>query len=138
MRAEQFKVDRWQHRSRGARVMPTPGQALDAALDALAPTIADRLADLVLERIGGAHSAVSPWMSVAEAADYMRCKPKRLYDLASQSRVPAHKDGSRLLFHRDELDAYLRAADTPLTPPANPAQLSQSGDGARIVNPGVN
>jgi excisionase family DNA binding protein len=116
---------------------PTPGAALDAALAALVPAIAERVADLLTGRVGAALGSRSPWLDVNEAADYLRCKPKRVYDLVSQSRVPAHKDGSRLLLHRDELDAYLRAADTPLTPPVDLASQSRSQQGARIVNPGV-
>jgi excisionase family DNA binding protein len=95
------------------------------------------VADLLTGRVGAALGSRSPWLDVNEAADYLRCKPKRVYDLVSQSRVPAHKDGSRLLLHRDELDAYLRAADTPLTPPVDLASQSRSQQGARIVNPGV-
>jgi excisionase family DNA binding protein len=119
------------------RSAPTAGQALDAALAALVPTIAEQVAALLLERTGSVPQSGSPWMSVAEAAEYMRCKPKRLYDLAGQSRVPAHKDGSRLLFHRDELDAYLCAADTLLTPPRSAPSNGARRTAVRIVNPAV-
>ena len=49
-------------------------------------------------------------LSVAEAAEYLRCKPKRIYDLCSQGRLPFEKDGSRTLIRRRSIDAYLREA----------------------------
>src|SRR5437016_1733022 len=101
------------------RQEPTAGAALDAALAALAPAIADQVADLLLERLAEFSSARSPWLDVAEAAEYLRCKPKRIYDLVGQERLPAHRDGARLLLRRDELDAYLNAADTLLAHPAD-------------------
>ena len=92
----------------GNGTAPTPGAALDAALVALVPAIADRVADLLAERLTA--DARSPWLTVAEASEYLRCKPKRIYDLLSQRRLPAHHDGSRVLLRRDELDAYVTAA----------------------------
>jgi excisionase family DNA binding protein len=82
----------------------TPGAALDAALTALVPAIAEQVAALLAERTTDARS---PWLTVAEAAEHLRCRPKRIYDLISQSRLPAHRDGSRVLLRRDQLDAYL-------------------------------
>jgi excisionase family DNA binding protein len=51
--------------------------------------------------------AGDPWMDVREAAEYLRCKPQRIYDLKSQGRLAAGGDGSRPLFRRSTLDAYL-------------------------------
>jgi excisionase family DNA binding protein len=97
----------------------------DDALDVLAGRVAALLVPLL------AAPAVSPWLDVGEAAEYLRCKPKRVYDLVSQSRLPAHRDGSRLLFTRSELDSYvLGAADTSLT-------LGSSGQQSRAVSAGV-
>jgi excisionase family DNA binding protein len=116
----------------------TLGAAIDAALDALVLDLAEQVADMLADRVGSAAPSRSPWFTVGEAADYLRCSKKRVYDLTSQSRLPAHKDGSRTLLHRDELDAYLSgAADTVLTPPGDLASQSRSRRGARIVNPGV-
>jgi len=66
--------------------------------------IAERAAELVAER-----AAPEPLLSVEQAADYLACKPKRIYDLCSQRRVPFAKDGSRTLLRRADLDAYLEA-----------------------------
>lgn len=51
----------------------------------------------------------SPWLSgAAKAADYIDSGVGRVYDLVSVGQIPVHRDGSRLLFHRDELDAWVR------------------------------
>jgi excisionase family DNA binding protein len=44
---------------------------------------------------------------VAEAADYLRCSKQRVYDLTASGRLPVSKDGTRSLFRREWLDAYL-------------------------------
>jgi excisionase family DNA binding protein len=98
------------------------------------PAIAERVADLLAQRVAEERS---PWMTVDEAAVYLRCKAKRVYDLVGQSRLPGHKDGSRLLLHRDELDAYLDGAATPLPPAADLALRCRSLGDVRSTNPGV-
>lgn len=50
---------------------------------------------------------LAQYMSVAEAAEYLRCKRNRVYDLVAQKRVPSYRDGTRVLLKRDELDRYL-------------------------------
>lgn len=72
----------------------------------LVDAIAERAAQLVAERQA---AALEPWWSVEQAAEYLACKPKRVYDLCSQRRVPFVKDGSRTLLRREDLDAYLEA-----------------------------
>jgi excisionase family DNA binding protein len=47
------------------------------------------------------------YLSVAEAAERIRAKPQRVYDLLSDGRLTRHKDGSRVLVLRRELDAYV-------------------------------
>ncbi len=48
-----------------------------------------------------------PWIDVKGAADHLACKPRRIYDLVHERRVPYVKDGARLLFRRSQLDAWL-------------------------------
>jgi len=43
------------------------------------------------------------FMSVGEAAEFLRIAPKTLYGLVSQRRVPYRKAGRRLLFLESEL-----------------------------------
>lgn len=66
---------------------------------------AQRAAEILVDRV----EPPNPYLAVAEAADYLRCKPKRVYDLCSQRRIPFVKDGSRTLLRRVDLDAYLEA-----------------------------
>lgn len=49
------------------------------------------------------------WLSVIEAAAYLRCPKSRVYSLCSAGRIPHVKDGSRTLLRRSELDTWLRA-----------------------------
>jgi len=74
----------------------------------------------------------TPWLTADTAAHYIGCGKRRIYDLAAANRIPVHREGNRLLFHRDELDSWIvsgaatfgalvpascSAADTLLTPP---------------------
>lgn len=78
-----------------------------------APTIALALDDQALEEIARRVAAllpapaVDPLYSVAEAAEYLRCKRQRIYDLHAQGRVSACRDGARLLFRKSVLDAFV-------------------------------
>jgi excisionase family DNA binding protein len=71
----------------------------------LIEAIAQRAAEIVAQTLEPASR--SPYMNVEEAAEYLRCKPQRVYDLVSMRRLTPRKDGSRSLFHRDDLDAVL-------------------------------
>lgn len=76
----------------------------DDALDALA----DRLAPLLEKRLG--RSPQLAWLNAEQAAAYMACTRRRLYDLVQLREIPSHRDGRRLLFRRDDLQAYLERA----------------------------
>jgi len=56
-------------------------------------------------------AAGSPFMSVNEAAVFLRCKPQRLYDLISARRLGSYKDGGRVLIKRSELEMYVTAVE---------------------------
>lgn len=47
------------------------------------------------------------WMTVPEAADYLRCSPKHVYEITAQGKLAGVKDGSRNLYRRSAIDAYL-------------------------------
>ena len=86
---------------------------MDSADNALALTLPEELLDSlvarVLERLK-AEPEPKPargWMNVEQAARYLACGASRIYDLRAAERIPYRKDGSRLLFHPDELDAWL-------------------------------
>jgi len=82
---------------------------------ALGPTelerIAQRAADIVEARAAKAE-AHRPYLSVREAAEYLRCSRQRVYDLLSQGALTRLKDGTRVLVARAEVDAYLVGVPT--------------------------
>jgi len=51
--------------------------------------------------------AESEFLSVAEAAELLRCKPQRIYDLVSDGRLERFKDGSRVLVRRADVVAHV-------------------------------
>ncbi|MDP9417215.1 MAG: helix-turn-helix domain-containing protein [Actinomycetota bacterium] len=77
-------------------------QALDQLAELLAPRLAERIAP----------ATTSPWLDVDEAAAYLRCSRQRIYDLRHAGDLTPHRDGRRLLFRRDDLDAYLNGRST--------------------------
>jgi excisionase family DNA binding protein len=50
----------------------------------------------------------SPWMSTQSAAAYLDWPSQRLYKLTACGEIPHYKHEGRLLFRRDELDAWLQ------------------------------
>jgi excisionase family DNA binding protein len=68
--------------------------------------IAQRAADLVLERLGSM-TTTSPYLTVREAAEYLRCSRQRIYDLRSSGRIARLSDGGRALVSRADLDALV-------------------------------
>jgi excisionase family DNA binding protein len=71
------------------------------ALNALAVKVAE------LIHVPEQRPPASPYMTVAQAAEYICAKPQRIYDLVSAGRLKRYKDGSRVLVSRAELDAWL-------------------------------
>lgn len=50
---------------------------------------------------------VSPWLNVTDAAERLRCRKDRIYDLIALGKLHPRGDGARVLLHRDDLDAYI-------------------------------
>lgn len=69
--------------------------------------LAERLAPIIASRLGSDGQA-TPWMDVDQAARHLACPRSRIYSLVSARRIPHHRDGSRLLFRREELDEWVR------------------------------
>ena len=78
----------------------------------LVEAIAERVAEIVLAR-QGAPDAGSPYLTVAEAAELLRCKRQRVDDLLSKRVLTRVKDGARTLVLRAEIDGYLARGTTP-------------------------
>jgi excisionase family DNA binding protein len=91
----------------------TPRERL---LDVLSPDLVAALDELIAERIEAAlkmseGSNGSPWLSLTEAADYLRVSERTLDRLVKRSRVRSSTVGRRRLFHRDDLDAIAQRGD---------------------------
>ena len=86
------------------------GSRLSLAVpDELVEVLAERVVDLLVECLP---NRPEPWLNVEGAADYLACKPDRVYDLTREGRLRFAKDGTRLLFRREWLDACLEEDDT--------------------------
>lgn len=68
--------------------------------DELAPLV-ERLASLLPEL--RPEAPASPWMTADEAATFLRCRRRRIYELASDGRLTRYGDGRRLLLSRAEV-----------------------------------
>ena len=69
----------------------------------------EQIARRAAELVAGRAPITDEWLTVAEAANYLRCPKSRVYSLVSAKRIPFVKDGSRTLFSRGALDEWLRA-----------------------------
>jgi excisionase family DNA binding protein len=75
----------------------------DELLDAIAERVASRIG--ARERAAGINT---PWLTQEQAAAYLGCSASRIKTLTVADAIPHHRDGRRPLYHRDELDAYVR------------------------------
>ena len=72
------------------------------------PDFADELARRVAEQLAEVVTApAEPYLDVDQAAAYLACDKDRIYDLKGLGRLRFVKDGRRLLFRREWLDAAL-------------------------------
>jgi excisionase family DNA binding protein len=70
--------------------------------------IARRAAEIVLDEQQTVEvEAASPYLTIREAATYLRCPRQRIDDLLSARRLTRIKEGARTLVSRDEIEAYL-------------------------------
>ena len=78
-----------------------PEELLEAA--------AERVVELLLERMPAAPATTSPWLDFDAAQEYLGFSRDRLYKLTAARAIPFRKkrDGQGLLFHRGELDRWL-------------------------------
>lgn len=69
--------------------------------------LARRVAEIVVARAPAGAPNTSTFLSVREASELLRASRQRVYDLLSDGRLTRHKDGSRVLIRRDEIERYL-------------------------------
>jgi excisionase family DNA binding protein len=69
----------------------------------------ERLADAIARRLEGRLGAggQTPWLNADEAAAYIGAPVSRIRQLTMGDEIPVHRDGRRVLYHRDELDRWL-------------------------------
>jgi excisionase family DNA binding protein len=72
--------------------------------DDVVEAIAARAAELVLEQLDNENGAGSPWLSLAEAAQYLGVSTRQLQRLVARGKVRSTTVGRRRLLHRDDLD----------------------------------
>lgn len=88
----------------------SPGVIGSVALSSeMVEAIAQRAAAIVLDALAAAKPApASPYMTIPEAAEYLRCSSRqRVDDLLSSGRLTRFKDGARTLVSRAEVEAML-------------------------------
>ncbi len=76
----------------------------DEQLAQLAALVAPLLADRAPA------PAASAWLDTAGAAAHLACSPGRIHDLVQLGKLTPRRDGRRLLFRRDDLDAYVEGS----------------------------
>jgi excisionase family DNA binding protein len=87
----------------------------DRLLAALSPEVVAALEELVDARArelldGNGNGSASPWLSLGEAADYLRISVRTLERKIRGRRVRSMTIGRRRLLHRDDLDELARTA----------------------------
>jgi excisionase family DNA binding protein len=73
-----------------------PAEAVEA--------LVERVTEAVIERLARDQS---PWLTRNQAADYLSLPLSRL---EKDRRIPCHREGRRVLYHRGELDQWLGKA----------------------------
>ena len=96
--------------------LPT-GELLERLLEQLADRIAERIQTTLVPP--HASDDAPAWLDIQAAARYLGWPRQRLYKLTAQGAIPHYKQEGRLVFHRAELDAWLREHAQPYQP-ANP------------------
>jgi excisionase family DNA binding protein len=80
----------------------------------LGADLVSALEQLVDERIEAAlrvrvhQNGESPWLALADAANYLGVSPRTIARLLDRGRIRSTTIGRRRLLHRDDLDLYLR------------------------------
>ncbi len=73
---------------------------------------------------------MSNFLTVAEIADHLRIRPRKVYALVAAGEIPHRRAGARLIFDRQEIESWLRgqgsAQETPRARP--PAMIAGSHD----------
>jgi len=80
---------------------------VDALLHELDDVALRRLAQRLQPYLADAGAQAPELLTPDEAAALLRCRRKRVYELAERGALPVRRDGGRLLIARADLHAYL-------------------------------
>lgn len=88
---------------------PASGNVAGALSLAVPHELVDAIADAVVERLAASTPADTPagYMNTENAAAYLDAPVSRIHDLVRDGRLHPLRDGRRLLFTREDLDAAL-------------------------------
>jgi excisionase family DNA binding protein len=76
-------------------------------------TIAMRAAEIVLGTLSTTTATTAePYLTVCEAAEYLKLTPEALRARLRRGSLPGHRDDGRWLLDRRELDAHLHRSQT--------------------------
>jgi hypothetical protein len=81
-----------------------PASALDLLLDEFINRVADRVAHRLEAREPRPETEL---LSLTEAAEVLRCKPQRIYQLRSTGRLPRTVEGGRAIVRRSDLERLI-------------------------------
>jgi predicted DNA-binding transcriptional regulator AlpA len=81
-----------------------PASALDLLLDEFVNRVADRVAHRLEAREPRPDTEL---LSLTEAAEVLRCKPQRIYQLRSTGRLPRTVEGGRAIVRRSDLEGLI-------------------------------
>jgi excisionase family DNA binding protein len=95
--------------SAGGIVLSLPGGvSLTFTADTPAETVRAYMADAGMANSDPRRNNLSsPFMTVEEAAEFLRFPVKRIYNLTSKGEIPHRKQEGRLIFRRDELERWM-------------------------------
>lgn len=79
----------------------------DDQIRALADRAWDRVFAQMIEDAGIGEK--TPWLSATEAAERLRCPVSRIRKLTMQGALDVRRDGARVLYRADDLDAFVEA-----------------------------
>jgi excisionase family DNA binding protein len=83
-----------------------------SALDVLLDEFVDRVAERVALRLRDRDAEpTTDLLSVSEAAQVLRCKPRRVYDLRSAGRLPRTVEGGRAVVRRSDIEKLVAEDD---------------------------
>lgn len=79
----------------------------------LAPDVLAALDEWIAERVASAAELVpplSPWLSAEDAAGYVGVSKRTIERAQARGRLRSAEVGRRRVYHRDDLDAWIRAS----------------------------